>query len=646
MKIHVMRLALVASMLPAIGSVNAQSASAPSSSGGAAGRAVYEQRCAACHANPQGTRAPTLQSLQRMSAQTLRYTLTQGVMQPQASGMAAADLDALISFLAAPANPNLAWAEKMRCTADRAAVDVNAVPISASFGIDPKSHRRLSAQQAGLTTKDMARLEVKWALGFPDVTALRSQIAVVGSTLFLAVGQSARVYALDADTGCVKWTYVSETPLRTSITFAALGKSGRKALLVGGEDARLHAIDARSGERIWVRDVRVFDRSRTTAAPLVHGDRIIVALSNAEASRAANDNFECCRTHGAVVALDANTGERLWVAHTTEGAILQGVNATGVPRWGPSGAPIWATPTIDVQRNLVYVATGENFSLPATKTSDAILAIDLDSGAIKWSFQGTPRDAWNSSCGTERSGANCPPEEESIREDWDFGGSVVLTKTSGGKDILLAGQKSGHVWALDPDADGKLLWSRRIGYGTTLGGVHWGVAVDDTRVFVPINDSVRPNRFSKDPMPGLYALSIDDGSMLWSFRAEPDCSPKRAQHAKQCGNFYGLSSPPLVVDSAVVTSSVDGKLRIFDAASGKLLFSDDTIRAFKTINGVAGHGGQIDNGAFIAANGTLFVQSGYGSTPGNVLIAYRPNGRSSAREMSARRSRRANQLIE
>jgi polyvinyl alcohol dehydrogenase (cytochrome) len=592
-----------------------------------AGRAIYDQRCAVCHTEPQGTRAPTLDALHGMSAESLRFTLTQGLMQAQAAGMSPADLDSLISFLAAPANANHAWADKFRCSAQRAAIDLTAAPTIAAFGVDPQSHRRLSAAQSGLTTKDMSRLQLKWAMAFPDVTALRSQMAVVGSTMFLSVGQSARVYALDADTGCVKWTYVSETPLRTSITYGELRQGGRKALLIGGEDARLHAIDARTGERIWVHDVRVFDRSRTTAAPIIHGDRIIVALSNAEASRATNDNFECCRTHGAVIALDAVTGKRIWVAHTMEGATLQGRNAIGVPRWGPSGAPIWATPTIDAKRNLVYVATGENFSLPPTKTSDAILAIDLDTGAIKWSFQGTPRDAWNSSCGTERSGANCPPEDESIREDWDFGGAVVLTKKSDGTDILLAGQKSGHVWALDPDRDGALVWSRRIGFGTTLGGVHWGLAVDDKRAFVPINDSIRPNRFSKEPMPGIYALSIDDGSVQWEFRAQPDCSPGRKIHVKQCATVYGLSSPPLVVDGAVVTSSVDGKLRIFDGASGKLLFVDDTIREFKTINGVTGHGGQIDNGAMVAANGTLFVQSGYGGTPGNVLLAYRPRAR-------------------
>lgn len=587
------------------------------------GKLVYEERCATCHAQPQGTRAPPLEALKRMSAEALRFALTQGIMQPQAANLPPQDVAAVIDYLAAPNNPELAWAEKLKCSAKRASIDVDGTATIASFGIDPRSHRRLTASQAGLTTADMSKLEVAWALGFPDVTSLRSQPVIVGSTLFIAVGQSARVYALDAQSGCVKWTYASETPLRTSLTYGALGKGGRKALLIGGEDARLHAIDALTGQRIWVRDVRIFDRSRTTAAPIIHNDLILMALSNAEAGRAANDQFECCRTHGALVALNAKTGDRVWVTHMMEGAILQGVNSIGVPRWGPSGAPIWATPTIDDKRNVVYVATGENFSLPPTKTSDAIVAIDLNNGAIKWSFQGTPRDAWNSSCGTERSGANCPPESESIREDWDFGGSAVLTKTSRGKDILLAGQKSGHVWALDPDAEGALIWSRRIGYGTTLGGVHWGLAVDDRRVFVPINDSVRPNRFSKDPMPGVYALNIDDGEMLWSFRAQADCSGRRAEHVKQCSNVYGLSSPPLVVDSAVITSSVDGKLRIFDTDTGRLLFTDDTIREFRTINGVRAHGGQMDNGGFVAANGMLFVQSGYGSTPGNVLIAYK-----------------------
>jgi polyvinyl alcohol dehydrogenase (cytochrome) len=430
------------------------------------------------------------------------------------------------------------------------------------------------------------------------------------------------VFALDTASGCVKWVYESGLPLRTSLTYGSLGE--RKVLLIAGEDARLHVIDAKTGERVWVRDVRVFDRSRTTAAPLLLKDRIIIALSNAEAGRATDDKFECCRTHGAVVALSAETGERLWVAHTMDGAILQGTNAAGVPRWGPSGAPIWSSPTYDAKRGVVYVGTGENFSLPWTKTSDAIMAIDVATGAVRWSFQGTPRDAWNSSCGTDHSGANCPPPEESIREDWDFGGSVVIAQRAEGKDILLAGQKSGHVWALDPEANGKLVWSRRIGFGTTLGGVHWGLAVDDHRVFVPINDSVRPNRFSQAPVPGLYALDVDTGEVRWSFVAQPDCAGPRQKAVPQCANVYGLSSPPLIIDSAVVAPSVDGRLRIFDAETGAVIFTDDTVRSFRTLNGIEGHGGQIDNATIVAADGALFVQSGYGGLPGNVLIAYRP----------------------
>jgi polyvinyl alcohol dehydrogenase (cytochrome) len=588
------------------------------------GHALYRQWCAACHDNPQGTRAPHFDGLRRLSAETLRFTLTEGPMRAQAAGMSSADREQLIAYLADSApDPHAAWAERMQCSAKRRVVDLSSPPTVGSFGLNLQSHRRMTAQQAGLTSADLKKLRLAWAVAFPQVAALRSQPIVVGTTLFIVVGEAFRVYALDSETGCVKWTYKSETPLRTSPTYAELPDGSRKVLMFGDTAGRVHQIDAQTGTRIWVKDVRLFDRSNLTAAPLVYRDRAYIALSNREASAATNDKFECCRTSGAVVALDLVTGERIWKAHTMEGATLRGVNAAGALQWGPSGAPIWANLTLDEKRGVLYAATGENLSLPPTNTSDAILAIDLQTGEIRWSFQGTPNDAWNSSCGTERSGANCPPAEQSIQRDWDFGGAVVIAQRRDGRDILLAGQKSGHVWALDPDDNGKLLWVRRFGQGTTLGGVHFGLAIDGERVFAPINDSVRPNRHASHE-PGMNAMDIDTGRVLWRYLAQPDCENGRDKIVPQCGNFYGLSSPPLVIDKSVVSGAVDGRLRIFDAETGKVVWEYDTVREFKTIDGTPGRGGQIDNGAYVAANGTLYVQSGYGRLPGNVLLAFRP----------------------
>ena len=605
-----MKRCLLLALLAMAGAALAQDSESPP------GLAVYKKYCASCHDQPAPeTRAPSIAALRQMNAQTLLAALTQGVMKANAADISRIDRDTLVAYLAVPSAEQTAWIDKMRCSVGKRAVDLHPPPAMASFGGDPHSHRHLTAQQARLTNKDLSRLELKWALGFPQATQMRGGLVVIGSTVFIAVGQTSRVYALDTDSGCIKWTYASEAPFRAGVNYGEL--RGRK-VLVGADAARVHVIDAQSGERVWVQEVKLFGPA-ISAAPVIYGDRVFVALSNAESGRSANEKFECCRSHGAVVALDAN-GKRLWVMHTMEGAIIQGVTSAGTTRWGPSGAPIWAHMTIDEKRNTLYVGTGDNFSLPTTDTSDAMLAVDIDTGKIKWKFQGTANDAWNGACGSEKWSANCP---DSIRMDWDFGGPAILAQRRDGSDILLAGQKSGQLWALDPDT-GKVIWMERFGHGTTLGGIEFGMASDGERVFAPINDSIRPNRFWKDPVPGVNALDIDTGKVIWRYVETPDCSGNRRERVPDCDKVYGISSPPLVIDKAVVTGAVDGRIRIFDAATGKILFTYDTVRDFTTINGVPGKGGRIDHGALAAGDGTLFVQSGYGRIPGNVLLAFRP----------------------
>ncbi len=302
-----------------------------------------------------------------------------------------------------------------------------------------------------------------------------------------------------------------------------------------------------------------------------------------------------------------------------EPATKQGLNRKGAQLWGPSGAPIWNTPAIDSKRNKLYVGTGENNSLPVTETSDAILAFDLETGERLWHFQATRRDAWNYAC---RNGANCDWQNQAIIVDHDFGGSVMIVPRKNGGDLIVAGQKSGVVWALDPEQNGKLVWSTQIGTGGFNGGVHWGTATDGKRIYVPVND-----RASNEGKAGLYALDIETGRMLWEHNAVGDCSGDRKQRYPGCDSRLGYSAAPLVVDGAVVHGSIDGILRVFDAATGKILWQYDTMRDFKTVNGVPGNGGSIDSSPYVVADGTLFVVSGYarfGETPGNVLLAFKP----------------------
>jgi len=278
--------------------------------------------------------------------------------------------------------------------------------------------------------------------------------------------------------------------------------------------------------------------------------------------------------------------------------------------------------------HIVYVGTGEATSEPAEPTTDAILAIELATGAIRWHFQGTKDDIFLTGCLSNRAGLNCP--KYGVFLDADFGASVVLVHRPGGHDILLAGQKSSTLYALDPDT-GKLIWSRNFGPGSIAGGIHWGLAYDGTRVFTPV--SVLPGRDGK-PGPGqiaaLHAVNVDTGKVEWSFIAQADCGGDRPTRVRNCAGGIGLSGAATVVDGAVVAGSLDGFLRAFDAKTGELLFQYDTTRDFDTVNGVPGKGGAIDNASIVAANGYVFVNSGYGlmagQTPGNAFLAFHVQG--------------------
>ncbi len=591
------------------------------------GKAVYDRACASCHDHPGVTRAPAFAALKGMRYGTIHYALTEGKMQAQGAGLTVAERASLIDFLVGRGVTDDRWEQRMMCSADRRAVDLRASPTVAGFGFDLQNQRRLTRRQAGLATADFPRLELAWALAFPNATTMRAQAAIVGKTVFLPVSDYGHLYAIDIshDRPCFKWVYRNDIPLRTGVAYGTLPGSGRKVLVFGDIAPLVHMIDAQTGKEIWRQSVRLTSLSNGTGTPFLYKDRVYVPLSASEINFGADPNHECCKTHGAVFALDAATGRIIWAAHTMQDARPVRDRGDGKMLWGPSGAPIWSSPAIDEKRGLLYVGTGEATSEPAEPTTDAILAIDLATGAIRWHFQATQNDIFLTGCMRNRHGLNCP--KYGVFLDGDFGASVVLAHRPGGRDVLLAGQKTSALFALDPDT-GRLIWSRSFGPGSVLGGIHWGLAYDGTRVFAPV--SVLPGRDGR-PGPGqiaaLHAVEVDTGKVDWSFIAQPDCSGDRRERVKNCAGGIGLSGAATVIDGAVVVGSLDGFLRAFDTRTGERLFQYDTARAFDTLNGVPGHGGAIDNASIVAANGYLFVNSGYGlmagQTPGNVFLAFR-----------------------
>jgi polyvinyl alcohol dehydrogenase (cytochrome) len=293
--------------------------------------------------------------------------------------------------------------------------------------------------------------------------------------------------------------------------------------------------------------------------------------------------------------------------------------------WGPSGAPIWTAPTIDPQRNVIYLTTGDNYSDPPTANSDAFLAIDRSTGKILWSRQMTEGDAYTSACRMPDK-SNCP---DSNGPDVDFASAPILVTLANGRRVLVAGQKSGVVHALDPDRDGAVLWSTRIGKGGTLGGVQWGSAADASNVYVALSDVGRislsystSSDIDSKAGGGMFALRLDNGERVW-YTPAPECGNRARCSPAQ-------SAAVSAIPGIAFSGSVDGHFRAYSAADGKIVWDIDTVRPYDTVNGVAARGGSLDGAGPAIAGGMVFVNSGYGNNggiPGNVLLAFSVDGK-------------------
>lgn len=457
---------------------------------------------------------------------------------------------------------------------------------------------------------------------------MRSQPALVGDTLFFAVAETSTLYALDAEEMCIKWTRKTKEALRSAVGYGQVG--GRDVLFFGAGKA-VHVVDALTGEDIWSKSAHFF--TLITAQPVLSGSTLYVAESSWELIAAGNPKYPCCKASGVIKAYDALTGDVLWSTATTPKATKQGKTSAGTQIWGPSGAPVWATPTVDEARGLLYVGTGENYTRPTTDTSDAILALDLKSGEIKWKFQGTQDDAYNGACTTwmgKPSGPSCP---ENNGDDLDFGASVMMVTDANGREILIAGQKSGMVYALDPDDNGKLIWKTELSDGNLVGGVHWNMSAMDGKIFVGINDPYLPLP-DYIARPGLNALDATTGEFLWYQPIAPSCVFSVEEDAKSlaegtrndCTWMFGLSAGVTTSPGLVFTGGVDGILRAHSSATGAILWEVPTNQPFTSTWGPEGHGGAMDNNTFVIRDDRLYVQSGYSfleRLPGNVLLVYK-----------------------
>ncbi|HUF71778.1 MAG TPA: PQQ-binding-like beta-propeller repeat protein [Gammaproteobacteria bacterium] len=599
------------------------------------GELIYQALCAACHNEPPDETTPRIDALRQLDANTIVDSLASGTMRLQGQAMNPEQRVQVAEYIAgAPIAARVTRFDRGQCERAPGLPDLTAGTIWNGWGPDASNSRYQAA--AGIVPGDVAKLELKWAFGIPNTQQSRSQPAVVGGRLFMG-SQSGAVYALDAETGCLFWTFDAETWVRTAISVGP--GPGGYAIYFTDAAAKAYAVDAQTGQLIWSRQIDDHPGRRGTGSPTLYDGVLYVPVSGvSEETAASNPDYECCTFRGSLTALDAVTGEVIWKTYTVPEPERRGTSTTGKPLWGPSGSPIWSAPTIDEKRGLIYAATGNGYADPPVETSDAILAFSMATGEIAWINQVMGPDTWIMGCGGDapvggrggrgRGGPpgaggggggpggvaqapnpNCPDD---VGPDFDFSASPILTTLADGTDVLIATQKAGLGFALDPDDEGRTLWTYRWGQGSPVGGV-WGATTDGERAYFAVAD-----QFTENP-GGVHGVDIATGERIWF--SEPA--------APLCGGGQGCSSAQSAaltsIPGVVFAGAADGGIRAHAASTGRVIWSFDTNGDFDTVNGIPASGGSMDGPGPVVSGGMLYVTSGNGGivgTPGNVLLAF------------------------
>ena len=479
--------------------------------------------------------------------------------------------------------------------------------LSSGWSRDLSQQRNYTFSQSGLSIDDLRTLEVAWTFGFEDADQPRSLPAVTDQAVFIG-SQEGAVFALDTNSGCGFWKFQTSASIRAAVTVAKvtqLNGDEIPVVFVANDDAKVYAIDAINGRKLWEKRVETHKHAVITGSPVYYAGNIFIPVSSKEVGIAVNPWGGCCTFRGSLVSLDAVSGKENWKTYTvTEPATFVKRNVLGGKQYGPAGAAIWSAPTIDTKRRLIYVGTGQDYSLPITDLSNAILAIDIETGRLVWKQKLWPKDAWNVACPLGIFGINCPSAEN---HDFDFGAPPIIATDVNGKDWVLAGAKSGIVYALDPDNQGQLVWKRKLGKGGLLGGVHWGMAADTRDLYVPVSDASVPlsgDVSSYTSKPGLNRLDLRTGELIWSSSASENCSDKEACKVHFSAAITGIPG-------AILAPGLNGILYAFSKEKGEVVWKFDSTVETQTVNGMTAHGGAMDAGGVVAANGMLFFNSGY-----------------------------------
>jgi polyvinyl alcohol dehydrogenase (cytochrome) len=579
------------------------------------GYGIFQQKCLTCHGNPAFDKAPPPVTLYQYTPERIYESLTHGVMASVVGNQLTDAEKKAVSETISGQRMGAAGssdADKMtkRCTSNPPLELSKKRPAWNGWGTDVQNTRFQSAA-AGLTAADIPRLKLRWAFGLPNSTSAYAQPAMMFGRVFIG-SDTGYIYSLDAKTGCVHWSFNAGKSVRTAMTIGRVKSRGAThyAVFFGDRQANVYAVDAQTGKLLWTAHPESNFTARITAAPTFYKGRLYVPFSSFEEFSAATATYECCKSLGGVAALDAGTGRVLWLTHVVpELPKPTHKNSLGVQQWGPAGGAVWNSPTIDPARNAVYFGTGDATTYPAIETSDAVMALDMDSGRVLWTYQVHKNDSFLVGCGNVRA-ENCP---KVVGPDWDIPASPVLQTLRDGSRRIIVVTKPGDVLSLNPDKDGELVWRVNV-TGPVVGdgplapgapaspGIFWGAAINHDTAYFGLTRG------------GMGAMDIATGKRLW---LSPLNSADNVSYASATTAFPGV----------VLQGSSDGKLQAVSAIDGKLLWSFDTRRDFETVNGVKAHGGSISAPGPIVADGMVLVGSGFavlGGVPGNVLLAFAP----------------------
>jgi polyvinyl alcohol dehydrogenase (cytochrome) len=591
----------------------AQPSAISSPSGTEIGNGIFEQKCVACHEHPAtGSRAPTVATMRLMTPEKIYAALATGLMAPVV-GHTMTDMEkrrvaeTVSGRLIGSTGTGDAKAMPNHCASNPPLSDPAAGPAWNGWGADAGNTRFQSAKAAGLSADQLPHLKLKWAFGFPTGLSAYGQPTIVSGRVFVA-SDNGYVYSLDAQTGCVYWSFQASAAMRTAISIGPVTGHGdtKFAAYVGDQKANVYAIDAQTGKLLWTQLVDDHITARDPGAPTLADGRLFVPVSTFEEFSASDPLYPCCTFQGSVVALDANTGQKIWKTYTIdEKPKPVKKNSQGTQLWAPSGGSVWNSPTVDRKRQMVYFGTGDGQTDPAPETTDAVMALDAKTGKRVWFHQGTASDTFLGACDDDapNRSENCPLHQG---PDWDFGSSAMLRALPSGHRLLVAGQKSGTVFAFDPDRKGAIVWSTSVLLPgqkppTSFGEIVYGGALDDHDAYF----ALRSGR--------VVALALDTGKPAWSV-------PWGESSA------VTLSAAITGIPGAIFVGDWDGKLKALSTADGRVLWQFNTAQKFDTVNGVPAKGGAMGSAGATVAGGMVFVGSGYAvfsaDQAGNVLLAF------------------------